>query len=552
MVHHIEIDTTKNGKNSSRGFGRVILTTKQQDLKQWVMEHWILIGLLLVGVLGGALLLYTTDHGVDFGSDSVAYIAAAQNLLKGYGLSWVSGNLDVRPLVHYPPFYPMVLAAFEAGGLPATDAARILNALLFGSSIVLVGLIVYIASDTWYLALGAATLLLISGEQIEIHSWGMSEPLFITLSLVGILTLLLFLRRSSRIFLFLSALSIGLCAITRYIGFVYIPASILVLMLDQRLEIRERTRNAGAFLLIAGLPTLLWMLRNYILLDKFSNRTLAWGSQHFEWNLTIGLGIVLNWFLPLRIVEMIQSRFMFILIASMLGVITLLVIIFILYRRARGRTAMMDIVPDPFTILTIFALAFMGGMAFSVLLTLPTPDVNERILGPAYVFILMLITLAIGAALQTRKWIILLPVFILVAFLFRNKAVYAYWVIRDIHGSPGRFYTTEGWRNSPLIYELAAYPDETIYTDDIAAVYLHAERYSNLIPLQYDMSTGEPNANYAMSLKSVRDQVRSGDAIVVLFKPNSMSTAFVPLDELINGFEVVYEASGGIIVAADD
>jgi hypothetical protein len=357
------------------------------------------------------------------------------------------------------------------------------------------------------------------------------------------------LRDSKAIYLALSAFIFGLVAITRYIGAVYIFAAATVLLLDIRLEIRARLKNLLLFLIISTLPLLLWMMRNFIAIGKFSNRTMGLNTDTLERDFNVGFRSVMNWFLPLRIVELIQSRFFIAIGTTLLVLITFLIIIAFLHFRARQEKDEMRIVPDPFTVLVVFTLFFLFGLAFSVLLTSPTPDVSERILGPAYILILMLVVLVIGAAIRTKRWFILLVMIGLVIFLFRNKAVYSYWVVRDIHGGEGRFYTSRGWRNSPVIAELEAYSDRLIYTDDIAAVYLLAGRYSSLIPIRIDLSTRLPNEDYLQNLASVRDTVSSGDGIIVLFSPYSIPHEYAPLDDLIEGFEIIYESSNGMIVS---
>ena len=519
-------------------------------MRELFIENWILFALVLIAVIGLVLMLYVTDQGVSLGSDSAAYIAAAQNFLKGYGLSWVSAKLEVKPLVHYPPFYPIVLAGFELASINAIDAARLVNTIAFGLGIFLIGLIIKIATGSNLLAIGGALLMLVSGEQIEIHSWGMSEPLFISLSLLGLTLLFLFLRDSNAIYLVLSAFVFGLVAITRYIGAVYIFATLTVLMLDIRLEIRARLKNLLRFLIISTLPLAFWMMRNFLAVGKVSNRTLGLNTVTLERDFNVGFKSVLNWFLPLRIVEILQSRLIMAIGTTILVLIAILIIVAFLHFKAREDKDEMRIVPDPFTVLVIFALFFLLGLALSVLLTSPTPDISERILGPAYVLILMIVVLVIGAAIRTKKWIILLITIGLVVFLFRNKAVYTYWIVRDIHGGEGRFYTSRGWRNSPVIAELASYPDHLIYTDDIAAMYLLAGRYSSLIPIRIDLSTRLPNEDYLQTLASVRDTVSSGEAIIVLFSPYSIAHEYVPLDDLIEGFEILYESSNGMIVSA--
>ena len=519
-------------------------------MRELFIENWILVALVLIAVTGLVLMLYVTDQGVSLGSDSAAYIAAAQNFLKGYGLSWVSAKLEVKPLVHYPPLYPIVLAGFELASINPIDAARIVNAIAFGLGIFLIGSILKIATGSNLLAIGSALLMLVSGEQIEIHSWGMSEPLFILLSLLGLTLLFLYLRDSKIISLVLSAFVFGLVAITRYIGAVYIFAALAVLILDIRLEIRARLKNLLLFLIISTLPLAIWMIRNFIALGKVSNRTLGLNTETLGRDFSLGFRSVTNWFLPLRIVELMQSRQYITIGVTILALLTLSIIIVFLHFMARQDKDKMRIVPDPFTVLVIFALFFLFGLSFSVLLTSPTPDVSERILGPVYVLILMLVVLVIGAAIRTKKWILLLITIGLVVFLFRNKAVYSYWVVRDIHGGEGRFYTSRSWRNSPVIAELEAYPDHLIYTDDIAAVYLLAGRYSSLIPIRIDLSTRLPNEDYLQTLASVRDTVSSGEAIIVLFSPNSLAHEYVLLEDLVEGFEVLYESSNGMIFSA--
>ena len=368
--------------------------------------------------------------------------------------------------------------------------------------------------------------------------------------MLGLTLLFLFLRDSNAIHLVLSAFVFGLVAITRYIGAVYIFAALTVLMLDIRLEVRARLKNIILFFIIATLPLALWMFRNALALGKVSNRTLGLNTETLERDFNIGFKSVLNWFLPLRIVEILQSRLTIAIGTTLLVLIAILIIIAFLHFKARKDKDEMGIVPDSFMVLVIFALFFLLGLALSVLLTSPTPDISERILGPAYVLIIMLVILVIGAAIRTKKWFILLITIGLVVFLFRNKAVYSYWVVRDIHGGEGRFYTSRGWRNSPVIAELEAYPDHLIYTDDIAAVYLLAGRYSSLIPIRIDLSTHLPNEDYLQTLASVRDTVSSGKAIIVLFSANSLANEYAPLDDLTEDFEIVYESSNSMIFSA--
>ena len=88
-----------------------------------------------------ALLWATAPFGSGVTADSVSYLNAAQSLTQGSGL--LDTNREGLPvmLTHYPPLFSMVLAATAMlAHVPLESAARWLNCLLFGASLLLVGL----------------------------------------------------------------------------------------------------------------------------------------------------------------------------------------------------------------------------------------------------------------------------------------------------------------------------------------------------------------------------------------------------------------------------
>ncbi len=96
---------------------------------------------LLIGAAGTALLWYCTRWGAGLIDDAFIYITSAQNLAAGRGLVWPWGEGQLLPLTHYPPMFPLSLAAFELLGVNAVFAARLLNAAAFGGSLVLAGVL---------------------------------------------------------------------------------------------------------------------------------------------------------------------------------------------------------------------------------------------------------------------------------------------------------------------------------------------------------------------------------------------------------------------------
>jgi hypothetical protein len=97
-----------------------------------------LAGLLaLAGLAARDFLAATESYGVGVRTDSVAYLWGAENLAKGLGLGRLNGLGELKPMTHWPPFYPLVLAVFELAGIPALEGARILGAALVALILIL-------------------------------------------------------------------------------------------------------------------------------------------------------------------------------------------------------------------------------------------------------------------------------------------------------------------------------------------------------------------------------------------------------------------------------
>ena len=75
---------------------------------------FLLAGLLVMaGLAINSFLFATSTHGIGVRTDSVAYLWGAENLAKGLGLGRLNGLGELKPMTHWPPFYPLVLSLFE-------------------------------------------------------------------------------------------------------------------------------------------------------------------------------------------------------------------------------------------------------------------------------------------------------------------------------------------------------------------------------------------------------------------------------------------------------
>jgi hypothetical protein len=121
-----------SGSSLRQGGGRVASFARRR--------HALPVVLLFLGALAAAIMLLATERGVGLSSDSLIYINASGNLLEGRGLSRLSGVDGTRPITHYPPPYPPLLAGLQLLGMGRLAAARALQVLSFGGSEILLGL----------------------------------------------------------------------------------------------------------------------------------------------------------------------------------------------------------------------------------------------------------------------------------------------------------------------------------------------------------------------------------------------------------------------------
>jgi hypothetical protein len=162
--------------------------------------------------MGILLSLVVTRHSVGLDTDSGPYIGAAYNLRHARGLTTpftfytspygpvqAVGFRSEVPLTHFPPLFPLLLAGLASFRLSISSAARVMNSLLLGINLVLVGGLALRLTKlrSWPVALLAAVLLFGPGSPtltsagritwLSLHSSVLSEPLFLIFALTGLL-----------------------------------------------------------------------------------------------------------------------------------------------------------------------------------------------------------------------------------------------------------------------------------------------------------------------------------------------------------------------------
>ena len=205
----------------------------------------------------------TSRYGAGVASDSVKYLAVAQNLLDGNGL------YDHRdsPLLAWPPFYSIFLAGVSlVTRLDVFIAGWYLNLLLLGVNLFLSGMIfqrvfagrpLYVYLSTLFVALSISSL--------RIHATIGSDALYLTMTLAFLLAVDEYVQRNSRRgFVFMMLLS-AIAPMQRYIGLAVPVTGLIVILIQQRKSVRVMLSSGVVLGLAAFLPIFWWIVMHNIM-----------------------------------------------------------------------------------------------------------------------------------------------------------------------------------------------------------------------------------------------------------------------------------------------
>jgi len=163
-----------------------------------------------------------------------------------------------------------------------------------------------ISGSRGFALLGAA-LFTLSESMLEIHSWGMSEPLHLFLTLLAFVCLAVYLERSDWRWLAAAAVLAGLSALARFVGWLILPAGALVIVFwsgtKRPSRLGHRLAEAGLFVL--GGAVLPGGSAVYNLLASgyaFGARPVTWIQADPGWFID-ALGRWEIWVLPGRVVH---------------------------------------------------------------------------------------------------------------------------------------------------------------------------------------------------------------------------------------------------------
>ena len=331
------------------------------------------------GLLGAALVLAReATYGVNLHYDPVNYIAVARNLLAGQGFA----NFDGSHYVLWAPLYPLLLAIASLGIFDPLDLAGPLNAALFGLTVIVVGRYLRRRLASGFLTAWACLALALCIPLASQATWAYSGPLFILLATLALIRADEFLAQGRNAALIWAAALSALAWQTRYIGAVVPLAVGLLPLLRGDAALARRLRQTAVVALIAGLPMLLWMTRNYLLAGNPTGNRLLF--DHAAWAVLKEAGSSLWKWLNFDLLLVRWSSLAFALQLSLIA--TVLLPIGYAFARERGNRRAL-FAWRSFLLFGGFALAYLGLLFLSLMLG--AAGMLPRYLLPAYIPLLI-------------------------------------------------------------------------------------------------------------------------------------------------------------------
>ena len=513
----------------------------------------VFVALLLIALIGVLLVLQATPEGAGLSDDSIAYIAGARSLVAGHGYreAWLASN---QPVTHFPPAFPAVLASLGYLNIDPLHAARWVNALLFGASAFLLGILAWRMTPSLTAGLVLAGLFVLSADMLQVYAVAMSEPLFIFLSLLSIWMFDLYFERDHHWWWLVACASFtGMAYLTRYSGLALVATFVVALLI---LHKTWRNRITSIAIFIAGtLPWVLgWTLRNRLMAANATNRVLAWHPLTQE-NIRIGLRTASETLIPVEAWRKVIFQHPAI-IEAMVFLILGAVLVWLGIKTWRYLTNPLTPNPTPagrgdhkvgevisYTS-ALYLFAYLASIISSMLLFDAATKFRLRIVAPMYVCLLILLVF-FGVWLRGKNR----PLVVVLTFIF--VALFGYRQVQVINewSKGGIGYASFQWYDSKAMAYLRELPaDVRIYTDEPAAVYLYTGRGNYVLPDRFDSATALPRPGFEDSLAHMKQEILAGKAVLALFQGGEVNNEEAAL--LSEGLYLAHKSSGDEIYTA--
>jgi 4-amino-4-deoxy-L-arabinose transferase-like glycosyltransferase len=452
-------------------------------------------------IVGMAALFLMTRWGIGTGPDSAHYIRAARQLAGESGNAGLPGLSEGS--AQFAPLYSWLLAAGGVVGVDALDAARLLNVVLFGLNIFLVGFIIRRSTRhaTWFWLAGSL-MVLGAAPVLSTHVVAMSEPLFLFFGLLGLYLLAAYLDEARMSLLLGAAAATALAFLSRYAGAAWIIAGGGALLLWGPLPLWRRFRDALLFAAVSALPMAVWILKN-----GSTGREIVFhpvGTSH-AWQAiyTASAWMLIPPFAP-NVVRLLATAAIAIALAALIA------------RRTARSKDVSSIVP----VLALLVVAYGTFLVMSISFLDANTPLDDRILLPVFVAGVILLLCLLDWAwprIAERRPAAYAVAIALLAFV----GVHLLTGTRLMAGSYANGWGFSGreWEQSATLDQVRRLPGETVvYSNAPALVYLRTGRVAASLPTKVSLMKRQANPAFLTEVAETKDQLRRSCGVVVYFR----------------------------------
>ena len=489
------------------------VTTFSDRIKARIVQY---LPLLVIASLGIGFVIVYTRYGAGLGGDATRYVLGAMNLLDGNGYCYLSGGGEIVPITSFPPFFPYVLVGVGWTGLDLFEAARLINAALFGMTVFLSGYFVYRYTESMWSASIASCLILVSSTAVELFGWAMSEGLYIFLMLITILGLIHYLKERKFWILVVTGVIAGLATITRYVGLSQVGAIALLVLLLERANWKQAITRASIFSALGVAPLGVWFWRNAQLAGTMANRSFMYHPMRGEL-LRQYLEEISSWLIPMQL-ELSRIRHRLIFAGGVLIVSAVLVLYPRIKQKVEEKIAGNVFDRLPMIVLASIAWYFVVLFLNSTFLDAGTTTGSvPRYLVPVFILTVILATSVLSRELSsTAKFSISrIGILAIVLILAAINVSSTLEIINDPGLRLGYVTAMMYWTEEVEALQQIE-PTQTIVTNNMELTYILTGRTSYMMPINFNQNNQAYNPDFYEQIM-LAHQWMADDGILVIY-----------------------------------
>lgn len=490
---------------------------------------------VLISILGFFLISYSTSsYGPASTHDSVAYMYAAESLIKGEGFKYFGYD---TPFIQWPPLFPIMLSGISLLGCDLIIASGYFNALIFTLIIFFSGYWLIKSTKNFVITIAGTITILASIPLSYVSKYIWSEPLFILLTLLFMISLDNYIYKSSLRFLVEASVFAGLACLTRYIGITAVITGCILLLIQNKKFVNKLLETL-IFGFISSIPTTLWIIRNYLLSNTLTGERIP-TKNIFSENINITFKTIASWFAP---------YYSYSTLVIMLGLFIFISVIIIIknFHKNIGQVEVGENKAYRLLILLIFSLVYTGYLTISASL-IAFDSINNRLLVPVYVPITILIFLTLNDMLaydnyKVRKVLTTCLLFILFTIWLLYPLSEIASSVQYSYENGAGILASKWWNKSQVLDYLKAFEeDKSFYSNFPDAIYIHAGKKAHYTPKK----DGLPQYGIERFIESVQN---NPNTYIVWFNLATTDTIYSieELEEYFN-IEMVKKFPDGVI-----